>query len=83
MTTAGKLKTYFNLNFAAGSINNLVIFLDINETGGGLPTNTLGKLDIVLNPTAIQGGPNTLGDVSSAEQAAIDQVYTGGLNRNN
>jgi hypothetical protein len=80
VTTAGELKAYYNLNFSpAGSIRNIVLFLDLNETGGGIPTNTLGKLDIVLNPTAIQGNPNPLGDVSSATQAAINQVYTGGI----
>jgi hypothetical protein len=56
----------------------LVLFLDLNETGGGATTNTLGVLDIVLNPATIQGNPNAAGDVTSAEQAAIDQVFTGG-----
>ena len=80
VTTAGDLKAYFNLNFSpAGSIHQLMVLLDLNETGGGQPTNTLEKLDIILNPTSIQGNPNPLGDVSSASQAAINQVYTGGL----
>ena len=79
VTTAGKLKSYYNLNFAPGSIHELVLFLDLNETGGGIPTNTLGLLNIVLNPATIQGNPNpVLGDVSSASQAGIDQVYSGG-----
>ena len=79
VTTAGKLKSYYNLNFAPGSIHELVILLDLNETGGGIPTNTLGLLNIVLNPTTMQGNPNpVLGDVSSASQAGIDQVYSGG-----
>jgi hypothetical protein len=79
VTTAGELKAYYNLNFSpAGSIHNIVLFLDLNETGGGIPNNTLGKLDVVLNPTSIQGSPNPLGDVSSAGQAAINQVYLGG-----
>lgn len=81
VTTGAKLKAYYDLNFPpSGSIQELVIFLDLNETGGGEPTNTLGKLDIVLNPTTIQGSPDPIGgDVSSATQAAIDQVYSGGL----
>jgi hypothetical protein len=56
----------------------LVLFLDLNETGGGATTNTLRVLDIVLNPATIQGNPNAAGDVTGAEQAAIDQVFTGG-----
>ena len=79
VTTAGKLKAFYNLNFLPGSIHEMVLFLDINETGGGTLINTLGKLDIVLNPTSIQGNPNLAGDVSSASQAAINQVYSGGL----
>ena len=80
VTTGAKLKAYYNLNFSPpGSIHNLLIFLDLNETGNGEPTNTLEKLDIVLNPTSIQGSPNPIGgDVLSGTQAGINQVYTGG-----
>ena len=78
VTTAGELKAFYNLNFLPGSIYEIVLFLDLNETGGGIPINTLGKLDIILNPTSIQGNPDALGDVSSVSQAAINQVYTGG-----
>jgi len=79
VTTAGKLKNYYNLNFTPGSIHELLLYLDLNETGGGIPTNTLARLDIVLNPASIQGNPGpVLGDVSSASQAGIDQVYSGG-----
>ena len=79
VTTAGDLKNYYNLNFASNSIAELVLYLDLNETGGGQPTNTLARLDIILNPTTIQGSPNPLGDVSSAAQAGINQVYSGGV----
>jgi hypothetical protein len=78
VTTAGELKAFYNLNFPANSINQLVVYLDLNETGNGQPNNTLAKFDVVINPTTIQGNPNPAGDVTSAEQAAIDQVYTGG-----
>ena len=78
VTTAGELKAYFDLNFASGSIGEIVIYLDLNETGGGEPNNTLVLFDIVLNPASIQGSPVPSGDVLSSEQAAIDQVYTGG-----
>jgi hypothetical protein len=78
--TAGEVQDYYTLNFGAtgpGEIQ-LVVFLDLNETGGGEPNNTLEKLDIVLNPTSIQGNPDASLDVTGAEQAAINQVYTGG-----
>jgi hypothetical protein len=78
VTTAGELKAYYNLNFPPGSIHEIVLFLDLNETGGGAPNNTLAKLDVILNPTSIQGSPNPIGDVTSDAQAAINQVYTGG-----
>ena len=78
VTTAGDLKAYYNLNFPSGSIHEIALFLDLNETGGGAPNNTLAKLDVILNPTSIQGNPNPIGDVTSAQQAAINQVYTGG-----
>jgi hypothetical protein len=76
-TTAGELKAYYNLNFGTGSINEIVLFLDLNETGTtGELTNSLAKLDVVKNPGSIT--PDPLGDVLSSEQAAINQVYTGG-----
>jgi hypothetical protein len=78
VTTAGELKAFYNLNFPANSINQIVVFLDLNETGDGQPNNTLAKFDVVINPTTIQGNPSAAGDVSSAQQAAIDQVYSGG-----
>ena len=78
ITTAGELKAYYNLNFAPNSVHNLFLLLDLNETGDGQPTNSLDKLDIILNPSTVQGNPNPFGDVSSAQQVAIKQVYTGG-----
>ena len=78
-TTAGELKAYYDLNFGPGSINEIVLFLDLNETGTtGELTNTLAKLDVVINPASITGSPNPLNDVLSSEQAAINQGYTGG-----
>ena len=78
VTTAGELKAYYNLNFPPGSINEIGLFLDFNETGGGGTNNTLAKLDIVLNPTSIKGNPDPFGDVSGNAQAAINQIYSGG-----
>ena len=80
VTTAGELQDYYNLNFGATGVGQvqLVLFLDLNETGSGQANNTLAVLDIILNPTTIQGSPNPSGDVTGAQQAAINQVYTGG-----
>ncbi len=81
VTTAGELQDYYTLNFGVTSPGEieLVLFLDLNETGvEGAATNTLSILDIILNPTTIQGNPNAAGDVTGAEQAFIDQVFTGG-----
>lgn len=78
VTTAGELNAYYDLNFLPGSISEIVLFLDLNETGPGGPNNTLAKLDVVLNPTSIEGNPDPLGDVLSSAQAAINQVYIGG-----
>jgi hypothetical protein len=82
VTTAGKLQDYYNLNYGTtgpGQIE-LVIFLDLNETGtNGELTNTFDVLDIILNPSTIQGSPDPVNlDVTSAQQDAIDQVFTGG-----
>jgi hypothetical protein len=79
VTTAKDLKSFFNLNFSGNSINEVVLFLDLNETGGaGAASNTLARLDIVLNPTSIQGNPAPAADATSAQQAAINQVFAGG-----
>ena len=85
VTTAGKLQDYYELNFGVttpGDIQ-LTVYIDLNETGagptGGQDFNTLSILDIILNPATITGAPDPVGgDVSSDEQAAINQGYTGG-----
>ncbi len=78
VTTGRELKAFYDLNFANGLVDEIVIMLDLNEAGGGTLNNTLVKLDIILNPATIQGNPDASGDVSSDEQADINQVYTGG-----
>jgi hypothetical protein len=81
VTTAGKLQDYYTLNYGVTTPGDvqLVVFLDLNETGGGKPNNTLSVLDIYLNPTSITGNPDPVGgDVTSDEQAAINQGFLGG-----
>ena len=78
VTTIGKIRAYYNLNFPA-PVNEMVVFLDLNETGGGKPNNTEYRFDIVLNPTSINGGPDPNSyDVPSDQQDAINQIYEGG-----
>ena len=80
LTTAGDLQGFYQLNFGvttAGLIE-IVLFLDLNETGSGEATNTLSVFDVVLNPSTVGGGPDPLGDVTSAEQDAIDHFFMGG-----
>jgi hypothetical protein len=78
LITASELRAYYDLNFGVDAIDELVIFFDVNETGGGTTTNNLTVFDIVLSPTTIQGNPDATGDVTGVEQAAINQIYTGG-----
>lgn len=81
ITTAGDLKAYYDLNFSPpGSITEIVLFLDLNETGEEGKLNTmLTRVDVILNPEpASILAPATLGDFSSSEQALINQVPEGG-----
>lgn len=77
-TTAGDLRAFYDLNFGPNVINEIVVFLDLNETGGAKPNNRLLKLDLISNPTTVQGNPDPTGDLTGAQQAAINQVFTGG-----
>lgn len=81
LTTAGDLQSYYNLNFgatAAGEIE-VTLFLDLNETGSASQQlNSLSTLDIILNPTTINGNPDAAGEIQSAAQNAIDQIFSGG-----
>jgi hypothetical protein len=78
ITTVGDLQSYYALNFPGSQNVQIVLYLDLNETGNGQPNNTLSRLDIILNPTTVQGSPDPSGDVTGAQQAAIDQSYSGG-----
>lgn len=79
ITTAGKLKSYYNLNFAPGSVDSIMLFLDLNETGQeGQLFSSLLKVDIWLNPV-VEGNPNPVTtDISSATQAGIKNNFSGG-----
>jgi hypothetical protein len=81
VTTAGELQAYYNLNFGATTTGEITValFLDLNETGAASQQfNSLSTLDIILNPTTINGNPDASLDVTAAEQNAIDQIFSGG-----
>jgi hypothetical protein len=82
VTSGLELKDFYRLNFPDGNggstVNELVLFIDINETGDGQAINNIDKIDIVQNATTINGNPDPNLDVSSVTQAAIDQIFTGG-----
>jgi len=78
VTTAGDFQAFYDLNFGPGVIDEIVLFLDLNETTPGGPVNTLNLLDIILNPTSVAGSPDPSLDVVSSVQNAINQTYTGG-----
>jgi hypothetical protein len=75
MTTAGKLQDYYDLNFPLGTIDEIVLFLDLNVAGSDLSNLTL--LDIVLNPTTTPTASNST-DLTTSQQNNFDQSYTGG-----
>jgi len=81
-TSLGELRDYYTLNFPDGSggstVNNLILFVDINETGGPPNYVTVSAFDLVLDFSSPALDPaNT--DLSSANQNAIGGTYDGGL----
>lgn len=81
VTSAIELQDYYTLNFGATTTGEiaLTLFLDLNETGEIPQTfNSLSKLDIILNPSTINGNPDPSLDVQAAGQNGINQIFTGG-----
>ncbi len=78
-TSAGDLQAFYTQQFPGDPINNIVLFLDINEQGGVGNTVDIITLNIVQNPTTVTpdpGNPAT-SDVQSSAQNAITG-FTGG-----
>jgi hypothetical protein len=76
VTTAGKLKAFYDYQFGDGSfesgsikIDEIVLFLDLDESNAASKaTNRLSLMDIILNPTSIEGDPDPVnGDVQSGK----------------
>jgi hypothetical protein len=79
VTTALDLKLFYDLNFGAAKITEIVLFLDLDESNAAAKaTNHLSVMDVILNPATIPGNPNPTGNVLSDAQNAINQGQTGG-----
>jgi len=85
ITSIGELRQFFILNFPNGSggstVNQLVVMVDVNETGGPQSIN-LDKFDIVRNFAAFAGSDPRNdplnNDITSAQQNATNASYSGG-----
>jgi hypothetical protein len=80
-TTAGEIQNFYRLNFPDGfggsTVSELVLMFDLAENSGVEATNNLlTALDIISGPTVGALDPN--GDLTSSQQAGINQSYTGG-----
>ena len=79
-TSAGDLQAFYTQQFGVNAVNEIVLFFDVNEEGGGPNDIQIESLTIIKNPTTIIPGttPNpATSDLSSAEQEAITG-FTGG-----
>ncbi len=80
ITSFGDLRSFYNYNFPSSPINDIVLFLNVNETGV-LQDILLNGLNIVLNyttPTTL-GRDNPLGnDIGSIAQNSTNGLYDGG-----
>jgi len=70
LTTAGELQAFYTQQFPTTPINNIVLFLDINEGGSGTGSVTVTDLKIYKNATTTPS-LDASGDLSSAQQGSI------------
>src|SRR3989339_20119 len=80
ITSVGELRDFYDLNFGVGAVNEMVLFLNINETGGTQDI-LLSKLDIVIDYTSpTTGGRDNpaANDITSATQNSTNDVFDGG-----
>jgi len=70
MTTVADLQAFYLQQFPNTPINNIVLFLDINETGNGSNPITVSNLTIYKNATTTPSLDPT-GDLTSAQQQSI------------
>jgi hypothetical protein len=80
-TSAGDLQAFYTQQFGLNAVNEIVLFLDVNEEGGGPNDIQIESLTIIKNPTTIIPGttpsPAGIGDLTSAQQEGITG-FTGG-----
>lgn len=86
ITSIGELRSFFVLNFPNGSggstVTQLVVMVDVNETGGPQTIN-LDGFDIIRNfdafapPSDPRNAPFT-NDITSSQQNATNAVFSGG-----
>jgi hypothetical protein len=79
-TSAGDLQAFYSQQFPGPNpINNIVLFLDINEQGGIGNTIDIITLNIIQNPTTVTPDPGNpaISDIQSSAQNAITG-FTGG-----
>jgi hypothetical protein len=81
MVSVADLQAFYNQQFGSGTINNIVLFLDLNETGGAGETVTITGLNIYQNatttPTSLD--PTGTNDLTSTEQNNITGFTSGTL----
>jgi len=70
MTTAADLQAFYLQQFPSTPINNIVLFLDINEGGSGSNPITVSNLTVYKNATTTPSLDPT-GDLTSAQQQSI------------
>jgi hypothetical protein len=78
-TSAGDLQAFYTQQFPGDPINNIVLFLDINEQGGIGNTVDVITLNIIQDPTTVTPDPGdpATSNIDSAAQNALTG-FTGG-----
>ena len=75
LTTIGEIRDFYDQAFGPGTVDRLVIFIDMQQAQQLSFRNDL--LEVVLNPENVTGNPDPSGDLTTAQQEAI-LGYTGG-----
>jgi len=78
-TSAGDLQAFYNQQFGTNTVNNIVLFLDINETGGIGSTIDITTLNIIQDPATVTDDPGNpaTSDITTSGQNLITG-FTGG-----
>ena len=85
ITSMGEIRDFYEVTFPNGSggslVNEIVLFVDINETGGPPNFITLNELDLITNYTSPTSGGRdnpAANDISSSTQNSTGTGYSGG-----